>query len=94
MQTRWTVVIAIADPDTGEVERATYEVTPTPVPGSEHDVLRQLVTGIHPDAVELSYEGGMATFLDDRVTITTSFEIDGVPAPAPPDPGQGSLFDI
>ena len=87
------VVLTSTDPDTGDVERAVYEVTPAPVPGSEHDVLRQLVTGIHPDAVELSYDGGKATFLDEGWAITASFEIDGVPAPAPPPPGQGSLFD-
>ena len=87
------VIITSTDPDSGAAEREVYEVTPAPAPGGERDVLRQLVTGIHPDADERSYDGGQARFLDGRRQITASFEIDGVAAPSPAPPGQGSLFD-
>lgn len=89
----WMVIITSTDPDTGESARDVFEVTPPPAPGSEHSVLVQLVTGIHPDAVEHSHDAGTVTFDDGRRRIAARFEIDGTAAPVPPPDGQGSLFE-
>lgn len=89
----WMVVIVSTDPDTGSSEREVYEVTPAPAPGTERAVLRQLVTGIHPDAIVGAEDGGRSSFTDGRRAITAFFEIDGTPTPSPAPPNQGSLFD-
>ena len=54
-----TVTIESRDPETGEVQRDVFELTPAPSPGDERRVLVELVTGIHPNAVEVSWGDGV-----------------------------------
>ncbi len=51
--------------------------------------------GIHPGAVEHSYDGAVAVFDEGSRQISASFTVDGAPPKADPThPGtQGSLFD-
>ena len=87
-----TVTIESRDPETGEVLREVFELTPPPAPGEERRVLVELVTGIHPWAVEVSFADGVAMFDDDGRRITASFGA-GSPAGDPhPPPEQGTLF--
>ena len=91
----WMVVLESRDPEGAESRREVFEVTPPPEPGRERAVLGQLVRGIHPGAIELSYDGAVAVFADGPRQIRASFTTDG--ASAAPDarrPGaQGTLFD-
>ncbi|WP_217914207.1 hypothetical protein [Miltoncostaea marina] len=85
----WRVVIETRAPGDAGASAERYEVTPPPEPGTERAVLRQLVTGIHPGAVELGHDGGTSRFADGDREIAARFEGGG-----PPDaPGQGTLFD-
>ncbi len=90
----WMVVLESRDPEAPESRREVFEVTPPPEPGRERVVLGQLVRGIHPGAVERSYDGAVAVFDDGPREIRASFTVDGAPAaPAPRRPGsQGTLF--
>ena len=92
----WMVILESRDTETGEHHRDVFEVTPPPEPGRERVVLAQLVSGIHPGAVERTYDGALAVFDEGPREIRASFTIDG--RPAPPDPhhagAQGTLFDI
>ena len=91
----WMVILESRDTETGEHHRDVFELTPPPEAGGEQSVLAQLVRGIHPGAIERSYDGARAVFDEGPREITASFTIDG--AAAPPDPGhasvQGTLFD-
>lgn len=90
----WVVIITSVDPADGVRDRAAFEVTPPPEPGTERSVLRELVRGIHPDAAEWQGDdGSRMRFQDGEREITAWFEIDGSPAPPPVPPEQGSLFD-
>lgn len=91
----WMVILESRDTETGERHRDVFEVTPPPEPGRERVILGQLVHGIHPAAVERSYDGAVATFDDGPREIQASFTVGGAPpAPDPRRPGtQGSLFD-
>jgi len=86
-----TVTIESRDPDTGEVRRDVFELTPPPVPGDERRVLVELVTGIHPGAVEVEFAEGVAVLDDGGRAITASFG-PGSPDADPPPPDQGTLF--
>lgn len=92
---RWTVVIETRAPGGGPGARDAFEITPPPEPGSERAVLEQLVTGIHPRAVERSHVEGLSTFADGARTITARFEVRGGEdgRGAAPGGGQGTLFD-
>jgi hypothetical protein len=92
------VIIESHDLDTGERSRDVFEVTPAPDPGRERAVLAEVVAGIHPGAVELSYADRAGTFRDGRREITASLRaVEGAPpddAHEPePDPAQERLFD-
>ena len=87
-----TVTIESRDPDTGEVLREVFELTPPPAPGEERRVLVELVTGIHPGAVEVSYADGVAVLDDDGRQIVASFGAGGAARTAHPPPDQGTLF--
>ena len=91
----WMVILESRDTETGERQRDVFEVTPPPEPGRERAILAQLVRGIHPGAVERSYDGAVAVFAEGAREISASFTVDGGPPPADPRrPGvQGSLFD-
>jgi hypothetical protein len=91
----WMVVLESRDPEGGEPRREVFEVTPPPEPGRERTELAQLVRGIHPGAVELSYDDAVAVFADGPREIRASFTVDGTPAaPDPRRPGaQGTLFE-
>ena len=80
----WMVVLESRDPEAAEPRREVFEVTPPPEPGRERVVLGQLVRGIHPGAVERSYDGAVAAFDDGPREILASFTIDGRTAPADP----------
>lgn len=85
----WRVVIETRAPGDGaSAER--FEVTPPPEPGTERDVLRQLVTGIHPGAVELGHRAGTSRFADGDREIEARFEVSGDEDAGPE---QGTLFD-
>lgn len=86
------VVIASIDRRTGEEERAAFEVTPLPAPGTETAVLRELVRGIHPEAVERVGEGEVVIFDDAGRELRAWFETARGRGPDAP-PGQASLFD-
>lgn len=91
----WMVILESRDTETGERQRDVFEVTPPPEPGRERAILAQLVHGIHPGAVERSYDGAVAVFDEGSRQISASFTVDGAPpTPDPTHPGtQGSLFD-
>lgn len=91
----WMVILESRDAETGERQRDMFEVTPPPEPGRERAILGQLVRGIHPGAVERSYDGVVAVFDEGGREISASFTVDGSPPAADPRrPGvQGSLFD-
>lgn len=87
-----TVTIESRDPDTGELLREVFELTPSPAPGEERRVLVELVTGIHPGAVEVSFAGGVAVLDDAGREILASFgDVGPARSPQPP-PEQGTLF--
>jgi hypothetical protein len=86
-----TVCIESRDPETGEVRRDVFELTPAPAPGDEHRVLVELVTGIHPNAVEVSWDDGVAVLDDGGRPVTATFG-PGEPDADPPPPDQGTLF--
>jgi hypothetical protein len=90
----WMVVLESRDPEGGEARREVFEVTPPPEPGRERAVLGQLVRGIHPGAVERSYDGAVAVFDDGAREIRASFTVDGAPGAPDPSrtPSQGTLF--
>ena len=67
------MTIESRDPDTGEVRRDVFELTPPPAPGDERRVLVELVTGIHPNAVEVEFADGVAVLDDGGRAITASF---------------------
>lgn len=92
----WMVILESRDTETGERHRDVFEVTPPPEPGRERAILAQLVRGIHPGAVERSYDGAVAVFDEGSRQISASFTVDGAPRrPDPTRPGiQGSLFDV
>ena len=86
------MTIESRDPDTGEVTRDVFELTPPPAPGDERRVLVELVTGIHPNATEVSWRDGVAVLDDGGRAVTASIgpgAPDSDPAPAP---DQGTLF--
>lgn len=87
-----TVTIESRDPDTGEVLREVFELTPPPVPGEERRVLVELVTGIHPGSVEVSFADGVAVLDDDGRAITASFGGGATEPVEDPPPEQGTLF--
>jgi hypothetical protein len=90
------VILESRDTETGERQRDVFEVTPPPEAGRERAILAQLVHGIHPGAVERSYDGAVAVFDEGSRQISASFTVDGAPPKADPTthPGtQGSLFD-
>ena len=86
-----TVTIESRDPDTGEVRRDVFELTPPPAPGDERRVLVELVTGIHPTAVEVELADRVAVLDDGGRHVTASIG-PGEPDPDPPPPDQGTLF--
>ena len=86
-----TVTIESVDPDTGEVRRDVFELTPPPPPGEERRVLVELVTGIHPNAVEVRWSDGVAV-LDDGGRPVTATIGPGASDADPPPPAQGTLF--
>lgn len=90
----WMVILESRDTETGEGHRDVFELTPSPEPGRERQVLAELVGGIHPGAVERSYDGTTAVFDEGPREITASFAAEGAGAPRderPPD-AQGTLF--
>jgi hypothetical protein len=86
----WRVIIEVSPPGGGPPTREAFEVTPPPAPGSERDVLRQLVAVIHPGAVERAHESGRSVFHDAGREIVAMFEPGGETRAAP---GQETLFD-
>lgn len=84
-----TVTIESTDPDTGEVTRDVFELTPPPTPGDERRVLAELVGAIHPGAVEVGFADGVAELRDGRREIRAS--LGWSPGEADP-PTQGTLF--
>jgi hypothetical protein len=86
------VTIESRDPDTGEVLREVFELTPPPAPGEERRVLVELVTGIHPGAVEVSFADGVAVLDDDGRGITASLGGGAAEPVEDPPPEQGTLF--
>ena len=90
----WMVVLESRDPEAPESRRELFEVTPPPEPGRERAVLGQLVRGIHPGAVERSYDGAVAVFDDGPREIRASFTVDGAPGRSDPrrSGAQGTLF--
>jgi len=87
-----TVTIESRDPDTGEVLREVFELTPPPALGEERRVLVALVTGIHPGAVEVSFAEGVAVLDDAGRQIVASFGDGGPAREVRPPPEQGTLF--
>lgn len=87
-----TVTIESRDPETGEVRRDVFELTPAPPPGDERRVLVELVTGIHPNAVEVSWSDGVAVLDDGGRPVTATFGPGGPDSDPPPAPDQGTLF--
>jgi hypothetical protein len=85
------VTIESRDPDTGEVMRDVFELTPAPAQGEERRVLVELVTGIHPAAVEISFAAGVAVLDDAGREIIASFGPSG-PAPFDDPNQQQTLF--
>ena len=90
---RWTVVIETRGPGDGPGVRDAFEITPPPEPGTERAVLHQLVTGIHPGAVERGHAAGVSTFDDADRTISARFDVAGAAGP-PGEPPQGTLFEL
>lgn len=90
--TEWRVIIETHPAGGGPPAREAFEVTPPPEPGTEGEVLRQLVTGIHPGATERGHAGGRSEFDDGDRRITARFEA-GDADPGSPRPAQGTLFD-
>jgi hypothetical protein len=88
----WRVIIETRAPGGGPPSREAFEITPPPAPGTERDVLAQLVAGIHPGAVERGHAGGRSVFDDGGRRIVAMFEAGGAP-PAPAGPAQETLFD-
>ena len=86
-----TVTIESRDAQTGEVRREVFELTPPPAPGDERRVLVELVTGIHPNAVEVSWRDGVVVLDDGGRAVTASIG-PGEPDADPPPPDQGTLF--
>lgn len=87
-----TVTIESRDPETGEVRRDVFELTPAPPPGDERRVLVELVTGIHPSAVEVSWSDGVAVLDDGGRPVTATFGPGEPDSDPPPAPDQGTLF--
>ncbi|HMN98940.1 MAG TPA: hypothetical protein PKD59_05960 [Miltoncostaeaceae bacterium] len=87
-----TVTIESRDPETGEVRRDVFELTPAPPPGDERRVLVELVTGIHPNAVEVSWSDGVAVLDDGGRAVTATFGPGEPDSDPPPAPDQGTLF--
>ncbi|WP_217922414.1 hypothetical protein [Miltoncostaea oceani] len=86
----WRVVIETRSP--AATSRDAFEVTPAPAPGTERAVLAQLVTGIHPGAVERSHVDGRSVFDDGAREISARFE-PGDGGGDTPGPAQETLFD-
>ena len=84
---QWRVIIETRSPSAAG--REAFEITPPPAPGTERAVLRELVAGIHPGAVERAHEGGRSVFDDGDREITARFEAGGEPATGT----QARLFD-
>lgn len=87
-----TVTIESRDPETGEVRRDVFELTPAPPPGDERRVLVELVTGIHPNAVEVSWSDGVAVLDDGGRAVTATLGPGEPDSDPPPAPDQGTLF--
>jgi hypothetical protein len=90
--TEWRVIIETHPADGGAPTREAFEITPPPEPGSEGEVLRQLVTGIHPGAEDRGHAHGRSEFDDGGRRITARFEA-GHAAAGARRPAQGTLFD-
>jgi hypothetical protein len=84
------VVIETRSP--AATSREAFEVTPAPAPGTERAVLAQLVTGIHPGAVERAHADGRSVFDDGPREISARFERTGA-ADDGAGPAQETLFD-
>ena len=90
----WRVIIETSPLGGGPSSREAFEITPPPAPGTERDVLRQLVTGIHPGAVESGHSAGRSVFADGGREIVAMFEAGGRGGDDPgAEPAQATLFD-
>lgn len=90
--TEWRVIIETRPPGGGPPSREAFEITPPPAPGTERDVLAELVTAIHPGAVERGHADGRSVFDDGGRRIEATFEAGGGPAGGD-GPAQETLFD-